>query len=137
MKVAYHNKEGLTSGERLVLAKQYEDKGEVENAILIYEKIIRESKLNQNAYDRLMILYRKQKDYKKEIELIGKAVKAFEELYDHSSKKNADKKTIALSKALNKLTGLADRKGRSLYEPEPIGRWKKRKQVAEKRLKKR
>lgn len=135
LKVAHHNNEGLTPGERMALAKQYEDDGDLGKAVLVYQKVIAESKLNEAAYDRLMIIYRKQKEYEKEGKVIDKAVKEFEALYDHDARKNAGKKVTALSKALNKLTGLSDKKGNAIYEPEPLGRWKRRKQVVEKRLK--
>lgn len=135
LKLAHHNNEGLTPGERMTLAKQYEEEGELEKAVLVYQKVIAESKLNEAAYDRLMIIYRKQKEYGKEAAVIDKAVKEFEALYDHDARKNAGRKVTALSKALNKLTGLSDKKGNAIYEPEPLGKWKKRKEVVEKRLK--
>lgn len=134
LKVAHHNSEGLTPGERIVIAREYEQNGELEKAALVYEKVIRESKLNQDAYDRLMIIYRKLKEYSKEAAVIKKAIHAFEDLYDHDARKKPDKKVAALSKALNKMTGLADKKGQSLYDPEPLGKWKKRMKVVEKRL---
>lgn len=34
-----------------------------------------------------------------------------------------------------KLTGLADKKGKLLFQKEPLARWNKRKTVVEKRLK--
>ena len=135
LKLAHHNKEGLTAGERMTLAKEYEQGGELEKAALVYEKVVRESKVNEAAYDRLMIIYRKQKEYEKEAGVINKAIKEFETLYDHDARKNAGKKVAALSKALNKLTGLVDKKGNKLHDPEPIARWKKRKELVDKRLK--
>jgi hypothetical protein len=135
LKLAHHSKEGLTPGERMTIAKGYEVEGELEKAALVYQKVIRESKLNEAAYDRLMIIYRKQKEYKKEAEVIDQAIKEFGTLYDHNARKNAGRKVAALSKALNTLTGLADKKGKTLYEPEPLGKWKKRKQFVEKKLK--
>jgi len=66
---------------------------------------------------------------------IKTGIDSFEELYK-KSKKTPDKKVIRISKVLQKSMGLLDKKGESLYRPEPIGRWVKRKAVVEKQLKK-
>ena len=90
--------------------------------------------MNEYAYDRLMIIYRKNKEYKKEKAVIIKAIKAFEQFYKSTSKAPRSKKIILLSKAFMKSTGLADKKGKLLYQKEPLARWNKRKVVVEKKL---
>jgi tetratricopeptide (TPR) repeat protein len=124
-----------TPGSWLDKAKDFEKQDEPENAAAAYEKVIRERPLDEYAYDRLMIIYRKNKDYKKEKIVIGKAIKAFEQFYKNASKTSASTKIISLSKAFMKSTGLADKKGKLLYQKEPLARWNKRKSVVEKRLK--
>lgn len=111
-------------------------KGEWEKAIPLYEKLINTNPLEEKAYDRLMILLRKQKDYKKELAVINKGIKAFRDSYESHSKNSLNRKALQLSKALLMSTGLADKKGIPLYQVEPVGRWTKRKQVVEKKLKK-
>ena len=136
MKVAYKNsnpKKGL--GSQLAKAKDQENQGESEKAVA-FEKLVKENPLNEYAYDRLMIIHRKNKDYKKERAVIIAGIKAFQQFYKNVSKQPATKKITALSNALMKATGLADKKGRPLYEKEPLGRWNKRKQVVEKKLRK-
>jgi hypothetical protein len=91
-----------------------------------YEKIIRKDRYNKKAYERLMIIYRKNREYAKELKLIDVAIKAFSELYSKSIKRKPDKKTIRLSKALLKMTGLSDNKGNPFYHREPIDKWIKR-----------
>jgi len=121
--------------ELFAAAKEKEAAGEWKEAIALYEKLIKLHPLEEKAYDRLMIAYRKLKEPRKELNAIKAGIDAFEELYK-KSKKTPDKKVIQISRALQKATGLLDRKGESLYRPEPIGRWLKRKAVVEKQLKK-
>ena len=82
-----------------------------------------------------MIIYRKNKEYKKENAVIVRAIKAFVQFYKNASKVSRSKKIVSLSKAFMKSTGLADNRGKLLYQKEPLARWSKRKQVVEKRLK--
>lgn len=112
-------------------AKRYEEEGELEHAALTYEKILRKAKTDENAFDRLMILYRKQKLFDKELKTINKALSVFTKLH---SPKATGKKITALSRKLMRLTGLSDKKGNSLYEAGPLGRWRRRKLWVEKRL---
>ena len=79
-----------------------------------------------------MIIYRKQKDYKAELDIIDQGIKAYSDLYEKGKSKS--KKVIDISSKLAKTFGLVDKKGKSNYEPEPIGTWMKRKAVVEKRL---
>jgi tetratricopeptide (TPR) repeat protein len=94
-----------------------------------YEKIIKTEPFNQSAYERLMIIYRKEKNFKKELAILNVGIKAFNDLYKASVKRNPSSKTIQLSKALLKLTGLSDKKGKPLYQREPVGKWSRRKLV--------
>jgi tetratricopeptide (TPR) repeat protein len=132
MKVVHHKK-----GEEEMLAdlrhaaKHHEEEGELEQAATTYEKILRKAKTDTNAFDRLMILYRKQKLYDKELKTINKALALFTKL--HSPKATGEKVT-ALSRKLMRLTCLSDKKGNSLYEAEPLGRWRRRKLWVEKRV---
>jgi len=101
-----------------------------------YEKIIRDNRYNEKAYERLMIIYRKNKEYAKELKLIDAAVKAFSELYNKTVKRKPDKKTIRLSKSLLKMTGLSDKKGNPLYQREPINKWLRRQSILVSKMKK-
>ena len=121
-------------GNWLGKAKELESQEDPEKAVSAYEKAIKENPLNEYAYDRLMIIYRKNKEYKKEKAVIIKAIKAFEQFYKSTSKAPRSKKIILLSKAFMKSTGLADKKGKLLYQKEPLARWNKRKVVVEKKL---
>lgn len=136
LKIVHSNKDMPVSRPELFAhAKDKEVAGEWEEAAALYEKLIKLHPLEEKAYDRLMIAYRKLKDPKKEMQVIKTGIDAFDELYK-KSKKTPDRKVIQISKALQKATGLLDKKGELLYRPEPIGRWLKRKTTVEKQLKK-
>lgn len=97
----------------------------------IYLSMIKSNPLNQKAYMRLMIIYRKEKKYEKELAIIDKAIKAFEAVYQ--SKKSSNKKIQSISRSLNRQLGLTDSKGKAVYSGEPIAGWKKRRETVVKR----
>ncbi|MEP7377098.1 MAG: hypothetical protein ABI675_27100 [Chitinophagaceae bacterium] len=137
MKMVHRN---LAASDKLVdllsEAKQLESQGELQKAIAMYERLIKKNPVNENAYNRLMIIYRKQKEYKKEMTVINAGIKSFQQFYKSALKLPADRKIKALSNALLKATGLADQKGKLLYEREPIGHWNKRRELVSKKLRK-
>jgi hypothetical protein len=103
-------------------------------AIKDYEDVIAKDPLAEKAYNRLMILYRKKKDYKNELRIINAGLKAFLEFY--RSKKSGSRKVADISKKLNRAFGFTDKKGNAVYEPEPLPGWKKRKETILKKIKK-
>ncbi len=125
---------GGTTIELLAKAKDLEAGGKLNNAEDIYQKVIKKNPTNEYAYDRLMIIYRKNAEYKKEKEVIDAGIKAFELFYKTASRVPAKKKVTSLSQQLLKATGLADKKGNLIFEREPLGRWKKRRKTVEKKL---
>ena len=136
MKVVHKNfNENEEPGNWLSKAKELERQGELEKAATAFEKVIKESPVNEYAYERLMIIYRKNKEYKKEKAVIVAGIKSFQQFYKTALKLPATKKIATLSNALLRATGLADKKGKLLYEREPLGRWNKRRQIVEKKLK--
>lgn len=125
--------EVTTAKDRLGKAKQAEAAQQLKQAAEIYEQILKEDNLEVEAYDRLMIVYRKLKDYKNELTVVDRGIKAYEDFYN--SKTSKSKKVIDISNKLAKSMGLVDKKGNTTYNPEPIRKWKKRRLVIEKRLK--
>jgi len=123
----------ITIKEYIKEAGEAEEKENISRAVKDYEEAIQKDPLAEKAYDRLMILYRKEKDYKNELRLINSGIKAFEEFY--RSRKSGSKKIAEISKKLNKSFGFTDKKGNAVYDPEPIARWKKRRGMVEKRIK--
>ena len=90
-------------------------------------------------YERLMIHYRKEKEYAEELKVIKKGVDTFKKFYanlQQSSIKKQKSKIAELSRKFSKSTGLTDKKGNDTYLPEPLPRWIKRQSVVEQKLKK-
>ncbi len=60
------------------LGISYEKQGDIESAIEVYEKnVLPDSYPAQHAYDRLLVLYRKQKDYENEKRICKLAISIF------------------------------------------------------------
>jgi len=110
-----------------------DDKLSIIGTPVYYENILKKDPKDQKAYERLMVLYRQQKEYKKELQTINRAIKTFEELY--RSKKSPDKKVNSISNQLNKALGLTDKKGKILFEQKPLSTWKKRRETVLKKIK--
>lgn len=124
--------------EMIVKAQEAENNDDAEQAAALYKQAIKAEPNNEYPYDRLMIIYRKLKQNKEELRVINEGIKFFEDHYQARSQELSGKnrKIKQLSNALMKSVGLQDKKGKSLYYPEPIAKWKKRKQIVEKKLKK-
>lgn len=123
------------SGDMLSKAKQLEKKGDMDTAAEAYEKIIKKNPVDEYAYNRLMIIHRKNKEYKKEKAVIDTAIKAFQQFYNKSLRLPATPRIKTLSKAILKATGLADKTGKLIYEREPLYRWNKRRELVIKKIK--
>jgi tetratricopeptide (TPR) repeat protein len=122
--------------EAIQKAKEAESEGKPEEAAKLYEFAIEEEYADEFPYDRLMIIYRKLKQYKDELRIIEKGIRLFEQHYKRPARKSARQQQIStLSNAFLKTAGLKDKKGNLLYTPEPLSRWMKRKAVVQKKLK--
>jgi len=120
--------------ELLLEAKQAEANEDPKAAEKNYVQLIRQDPHNEFPYDRLMIIYRKQKRYEEELELINKGLKNFTDLYQ----KKQDK-LLSKHKALSRLSNALIKKAKldpGAFSPEPIAKWLKRKEMVEKKLKK-
>jgi hypothetical protein len=114
---------------------------EVSENINLYLQQTKTGTTDPLPYDRLMIYYRKQKEYKKELQLINRALKVFgdqikrrgSQLFSAAKSRSTVKK---LSEKFSKLSGLMDKKGNPNFLPEPLARWTKRKQTVEQKIKK-
>ena len=89
---------------------------------------------NEKAHNRLMILYRKQGNYKQELKTINRAIKIFEELF-RKRQPVVNNRIRSLSRAIAKVTGLSDQKGNSLFQKGELTKWNKRKAIVMKKIK--
>ena len=119
-----------------VKAKKLEQEGELDKAAALFEKKVKENPLDETAYNRLMIIYRKRKDYRKELATIKKGMSAFEQSFKSSMKIPTSRKITSLSRSLLKSLGLTDKKGNAIYTREPLSRWQKRRLTVERLIKK-
>src|SRR5438309_4708473 len=92
-----------TIKETLADARAAEESQQYDTAAELYQQILKQDTLNQEAYNRLMIIYRKQKDKKKELSIINTAIKAYQKFY--KSKKHTNKSITEISNKLNKAFG--------------------------------
>lgn len=130
MKVVHHNKETITDNDDLLSrASEHEKNDELQEAAALYLRYLKKIPGNENAYTRLMIIYRKQKEGEKELALINRAIKTFEDIFKKEIRVSPSRKTIEISKKLIKSLGQTER--------EPLKKWKRRKALLEKQLKKR
>jgi hypothetical protein len=122
--------------ERNKTAMQAEREEDVNKAIRFYEQNIREDHADKFAFERLMVIYRKDKEYKNELRVIKRGIevfqKKFKERVKHSlARRVSDKKLEQLSNAIIKISG---QKKEELHFPDPVDKWLKRKEVVEKKL---
>lgn len=137
MKVVHHNKDLLESGNDILgEAEKLEKQGELDKAATLYLRFLRKLPGNEHAFSRLMVIYRKQEDAKKELEIINRAIETFKSIFKKHLRATPTKKAVEISKKIMKAMGLVDKKGNQLYEREPLKKWKKRKDLLLARMKK-
>ncbi len=125
--------------DRVNEAREAESNDDIDTAVKLYEENIKSGYPDQYSFDRLMVLYRKQKKYKDELRVINRGIKVFTDDYARRQKGQISearnkKQVTALSNAIMQKSGLKDKKGNDTYVPEPLNKWMKRKQTVEKRL---
>ncbi|WP_433903221.1 tetratricopeptide repeat protein [Sphingobacterium puteale] len=126
-----------SKNELLKEARLLELEGKTPDAIKIYSQVISKDPLLAGPYNRLMILYRKLKDYKKELAIIKQAIGAYEQdiKNDQQIWKKANSKSARLSLSLAKSIGLLNDKGLPVYEDPQILSWRKRLETVQKKIK--
>src|SRR5690349_21099161 len=87
-------------------AKEAEKENDIDAATALYEKAVKQKPVLEQPYTRLMIIYRKEKEYRKELAVIKKALDIFTGAYDKKKEANNSAKVASLSKALMKSLGV-------------------------------
>jgi hypothetical protein len=128
-----HSKLSVSHINNVELGAEEEAKGNLVQAAKYYEAAIKDDRPDELPFSRLMVIYRKQKQYKDELRVIKQGIKKFEAFYKRQAKPSKGRKLSQLSEAFMKSSGLKDKKGNNIYNPEPIGKWMKRRQVVEKK----
>ena len=126
-------KDHIESGK---IAESEED---INSAIRHYETALEYKYPDPVPYQRLMILYRKEKNYKEELRVIKAGLDAI--INDINDRKQQNfstrnlRKVRELSNAFMKSAGSKNNKKEITYYPEPVPTWMKRKEMVEKKLK--
>ena len=104
-----------------------------------YREQVKNGIFSPLPYERLMIHYRKEKNYPEELKVIKKGIDTFRKYYANLQKSaiKKQKSNIAeLSRKFSKSAGLIDKKGNDTYLPEPLPKWIKRQSMVEQKMKK-
>ncbi len=119
-------------------ARELEGEGKFEEAATMYNKVVAEDPLNEMAIQRLLVLYRKLKEYRKEMQLLNASIKAITAKQEEQTGVWSKKHPAAAkaSKALLRSLGGAKAKAAPAYEQAIISTWRKRKENLAKRMKK-
>lgn len=117
-------------------ARRAEQLGDIPEAAEIYERIAKQAPMETIVHNRLMVFHRREKNYRKELQVIQRAIAAYARHAQESQEAwlRRHKKTARLGKALVKSLGLTDRKGVPVLENRQVANWRKRLQVVKKRL---
>jgi hypothetical protein len=85
-----------------------------------------------------MMIYRRQGDFNKELEVINTAIKNITNAYHNKGQKLFGKNSSVkrISNALMKSLGLKTASGKNLFELPVIERWKRRKDIVLKKVSK-
>jgi tetratricopeptide (TPR) repeat protein len=107
-------------------------------AAVQYAEILKMDPLHIDAGNRLMIVYRKLKAYRKELAVITKAIEAHRKHIESSQRAwiKSHQKIADLTRSLAQTLGLLDSKGLPLYENELLEKWQRRRDVVLNKLKK-
>lgn len=110
----------VIKGEQVHMAdaRALEQQQNHQAAALLYEKLLQQSPGNLPVIQRLIILYRKLGDIKKELRYIDLAIKKHRQHYSIRQKLN--KKATTISHQLNKLLGHTDKKGKPVEVPAEV-----------------
>lgn len=132
--------EKIAEAENNQSAAEAEASGDIDLAISLYEKNIKRGMADSVPFDRLLVLYRKQKRYKDELRVINKGIEVFSKQMEKQQQQMLSGRNKSqlkrLSARFGKKVGLVNKKGNDVYVPAPVSRWLKRKEVVQKRLKK-
>ena len=109
---------------------ELEKKGDIENAIKLYEQNVADEFFGTHPYDRLTIIYRRRKQYDDEIRILKRKISIFEKInqeglhyfLEHYSK-DYPKELIEKAKSLKQIR---DTKERVIFNPYPIDDYQKR-----------
>jgi len=131
-------KKKISGRQLLTAAREAEQQGETDNALALYKQVVANDPLSEDAWQRLMILHRKSKDYAGELKIIHLALQAFDTHHREEQRQwlQQNRKAAQAAKSLAKSLGLMDKKGIVIDDNPVLEKWKHRKDWVMARLKK-
>lgn len=129
-------KPALTFKELMLRGKTEESDDDLSAAVATYEEASKRMPYHREPYGRMMILFRKHGELKKELAVINKAITQFLKFHDRRTDrgKKMSSSVAKISKILSRELGLVDRKGNNMHIPEPIAGWIRRKKFLVKKI---
>lgn len=120
--------------------REAEALGNTELAVKMYEKEIAKGRNNLLPYERLMVLYRRQKKYREELNVLNRGINFIQlqlnahhrELFAGKAQRN---KLLRQSRLLAQKMGLVNKKGDHVLLPQPLEKWINRKKSVQKKIK--
>jgi hypothetical protein len=97
---------------------ELEKSGDIEAAKKIYEETITANFVGNHPYDRLAIIYRKEKDFDNEIRVLNHAIKVFSDLSKSSPRADVKPKLSKFKERLKKAHILKNKNAQ--YELPPV-----------------
>jgi len=131
-------KQSHALNDKIDAARQLEKEGNLRQAEKWYQKIIQTDAHAYEAYNRLLVIYRKLKMPRQELTIANKAIKAFETNIIEKQKQwiKENRAAARLSKSLAERLGMINKNGLPTRDDPIVTKWRKRKQLIAKRLKK-
>ncbi len=130
----------IRGAEHIQQGAAAEAEGDTKRAVELYESSIKKGIADPFPFDRLLVIYRRQRKFKDELRVILRGIEVFNQRLEEQQRyllkrtKNAGVMK-RLSKAFGKSSGLSDKKGNLKYLPGPIGKWLRRKKIVEQKIK--
>lgn len=127
----------VINSETLAQARQMEEEGDLNNAALHYSRLYDQSPGDRRIISRLLVVLRRMKAYKKEMQLINSVVKNYKEglVAKQKAWTKAHRSMARTSLSLARSLQLIDTKGIPVSQDRYILTLLKRKAVVEQRLK--
>jgi len=126
--------------KEITTGKEAEANQQPELAAELYEKELAKGYNDLVPYERLLVLYRRQKKYKDELRVLNQGIQLLEDQMtdrqkDVFAKKRQRTKLLRLSKTLAQKMGLLSSKGDHLLLPQPLEKWTNRRKALQKKIK--
>src|SRR5882762_8022118 len=126
----------MTIGKKMEAAHELEKAGRLSDAAAIYQKLFNSDPTSEQVIGRLLVMYRKLKDYRKELSVLNDAIAAYQKRQKAAREKWIQSHPKAASAGRSMLRQL-EKTGNAvigLGENHAVERWMKRKQLVTSRI---